>query len=214
MANTEKVKSFKQDCFHCGDACLSVIQAATKCFCCKGCKQVYLLLHENNLCNYYNPDNNLDIKAKEKFTSGRFDYLDDAAALERRVQFLSDTQLPLVSSSDFSKFAGSFLYNIGRIITYSILVWLFGLTGKGFYVFGLQQWLSITIGIIILLTLVIPKIPGLNISTNRLSAKYTTKIRYVLDRLFLNRSYSSLFAIGMLNGLLPCGLVYMALLEL
>ena len=42
-----------------------------------GCKQVYLLLNENNLCSYYDLDKTPGIKAMGKFTSGRFGYLDD-----------------------------------------------------------------------------------------------------------------------------------------
>ena len=64
----------------------------SKAFCCEGCKQVYLLLNENNLCTYYNFDKNPGIKAKGKFVSERFAYLDDAATANKLVQFSSDTQ--------------------------------------------------------------------------------------------------------------------------
>jgi Cu+-exporting ATPase len=64
----------------------------SKAFCCEGCRQVYLLLNENNLCTYYNFDKNPGIKAKGKFVSERFAYLDDAATAKKLVQFSSDTQ--------------------------------------------------------------------------------------------------------------------------
>ncbi len=79
-------------CYHCGDNCNDVIVAGDKNFCCEGCKQVYLLLNENNLCNYYNLDKNPGIKAKGKFISGKFAYLDDASTVQKLVQFSSDTQ--------------------------------------------------------------------------------------------------------------------------
>ena len=63
-----------------------------KAFCCEGCKQVYLLLNENKLCAYYNFDKNPGIKAKGKFISDRFAYLDDEATAKKLVQFSSDTQ--------------------------------------------------------------------------------------------------------------------------
>lgn len=118
--------------------------------------------------------------------------------------------LPLSRTSDFSKFAGSFLYNTGRIITYSAIGLLFGLAGKSFSLFGFQQWLSICMGLVILIVLLVPKKwltvkPGANIF-----ATGTQKVRRLLGQLFLKRGYSSLFAIGILNGLLPCGLIYMA----
>jgi Cu+-exporting ATPase len=62
-------------------------------FCCEGCKQVYLLLNENNLCIYYNFEKAPGIKAKGKFISGNFAYLDDADTIKKLVQFSSDTQI-------------------------------------------------------------------------------------------------------------------------
>ena len=64
----------------------------SKAFCCEGCKQVYLLLHENNLCTYYNFDKSPGIKAKGKFISERFAYLDDEITAQKLVQFNSETQ--------------------------------------------------------------------------------------------------------------------------
>jgi P-type Cu+ transporter len=53
---------------------------------------VYLLLNENNLCTYYSFDKNPGIKAKGKFTSERFAYLDDETIKRKLVQFSSETQ--------------------------------------------------------------------------------------------------------------------------
>lgn len=61
-------------------------------FCCQGCKQVYLLLNENNLCTYYDLDKTPGIKAKGKFSSGRFAYLDDTGTVQQLLQFSSATQ--------------------------------------------------------------------------------------------------------------------------
>lgn len=40
---------------------------------------------------------------------------------------------------------------------------------------------------------------------------FVGKVKLSLGKLFTQRSYGSLFLIGLLNGLLPCGLVYMAI---
>ena len=40
--------------------------------------------------------------------------------------------------------------------------------------------------------------------------KYFEKLRSAIGQLFFKKNNSSLFSIGLLNGLLPCGLVYMA----
>lgn len=119
--------------------------------------------------------------------------------------------LPLSHSSSFAKFTGSLLYNVGRIITYSSLGIVFGLAGKSFSLFGFQQGLSITVGAIILFFLLVPKKLVSTATANRFFSTYTLTIRSALGRLFLKRNYPSLFAIGLLNGLLPCGLVYMAM---
>ncbi len=56
-----------------------------------GCKQVYLLLNENNLCSYYDLDKTPGIKAMGKFTSGRFGYLDDESTVNSLIQFSSES---------------------------------------------------------------------------------------------------------------------------
>jgi sulfite exporter TauE/SafE len=119
--------------------------------------------------------------------------------------------LPLRNDSDFAKFTGSLLYNMGRIVTYSSLGLLFGLAGKSFALFGFQQWLSVIVGIAILFFLFIPKKWITKTSTGNILLKYNYTIRATLGQLFFQRNYFSLFAIGVLNGLLPCGLIYMAI---
>ncbi len=79
-------------CYHCGEQCNDIITAEDKNFCCEGCRQVYLLLNENNLCNYYSFDKNPGIKAKGKFVSEKFAYLDDETVKGKLVQFSSDIQ--------------------------------------------------------------------------------------------------------------------------
>ncbi len=79
-------------CYHCGDDCITVISEGDKDFCCQGCRQVFLLLNENNLCNYYNFDKNPGIKVKGKFASERFAYLEDESVIDKLVNFRSETQ--------------------------------------------------------------------------------------------------------------------------
>ncbi len=67
-------------------------------FCCEGCKQVYLLLNENNLCSYYDFDNNPGIKATGKFISDRFAYLDDEVTVRKLIQFNNGVQINVIFS--------------------------------------------------------------------------------------------------------------------
>jgi Cu+-exporting ATPase len=81
--------SEKSICYHCGDECVEKLMEADKVFCCNGCRQVYLLLNENNLCTYYRISDNPGIKVKGKFKSERFGYLDDKELQVKLASFTS-----------------------------------------------------------------------------------------------------------------------------
>jgi sulfite exporter TauE/SafE len=117
--------------------------------------------------------------------------------------------LPLKDDSVWSKFSGGLLYNLGRIVTYSLFGLLFGIIGKSVALFGFQQWLSIILGILIIFFVILPKKVS-SFNNNNFVLKYFGKLRSSIGKLFSQKNYSSLFSIGLLNGLLPCGLVYMA----
>ncbi|MBS4043381.1 MAG: heavy metal translocating P-type ATPase metal-binding domain-containing protein [Chitinophagaceae bacterium] len=80
-------------CFHCGDSCNNTIRIDQKYFCCNGCQQVYLLLNENNLCQYYNIHQNPGIKAKGRFTKNQYDYLNTEEIINKLVLFKSNDQV-------------------------------------------------------------------------------------------------------------------------
>ena len=114
--------------------------------------------------------------------------------------------LPGGSSTRATFFAGRLLYNFGRIITYAVMGAAFGLVGHGFAIAGLQRWVSLVVGALILL--------GLLVSPRSANAVPVTRtvnwLKSALGSLLRRRALSSLFGIGLLNGLLPCGLVYVA----
>lgn len=117
--------------------------------------------------------------------------------------------LPTVNKGNKSKFISVLLYNTGRVVTYSFFGLLFGIIGRTFALFGFQQWLSAVVGVVIILFLLLPKTSQVFEKTN-LFVHFFYKIRSRLSNLFKRRNYKSVFFIGLLNGLLPCGLVYMA----
>lgn len=118
--------------------------------------------------------------------------------------------LPLGGNSFMAKFSGAFIYNAGRIVTYSVFGLIFGFIGQTAALFGFQQWLSIGTGAVILLFIIIPKKYKVQHVASNHTTRFFSKIRLELGRLFTQKNHSSLFVIGLLNGLLPCGLVYMA----
>lgn len=117
--------------------------------------------------------------------------------------------LPVVNKGKNSKVISVLLYNTGRVVTYSFFGLLFGIIGRTFALFGFQQWLSIVLGAIIILFLLLPKKSKVFEKTN-IVVHFFYKVRTRLGKLFRKRNYKSVFFIGLLNGLLPCGLVYMA----
>ena len=119
--------------------------------------------------------------------------------------------LPLGRETKFKRVVGGVVYNLGRVFTYGVFGLLFGLLGKGFVIGGYQQILSISLGVFILLGLLLPSRATSFLGLTKVILPIVTKVKSLLGNLFKQKSYSSLFSIGVLNGLLPCGLVYTAL---
>ncbi|UOE40898.1 sulfite exporter TauE/SafE family protein [Chryseobacterium suipulveris] len=102
-------------------------------------------------------------------------------------------------------------YQFGRIVTYSLLGAVLGIVGKGFEMAGFQQYLTIGVGILLIIMAIFSfggndfasKIPFLS--------KFLLKVKINLGNLLQKTDYRSRFTTGILNGFLPCGMVYMAL---
>ena len=119
--------------------------------------------------------------------------------------------IPLHRDNWLMKVTGGLLYNTGRIITYGILGALFGLLGRGIHLAGLQQWASIGLGIIMILSVLFPVVFREKIKLGKVFSGYSGRLIGRFRVLFSRRTLGNLLFIGLLNGLLPCGLVYMAI---
>jgi Cu+-exporting ATPase len=96
----EEYKIVSQDliCYHCGEKCPNdEIRIGDKLFCCNGRKTVYELLEANDLCNYYNIDNNPGVNQKGDIKKN-FDFLDDAELKEKLIDF-TDGKITTVTFS-------------------------------------------------------------------------------------------------------------------
>ncbi len=118
--------------------------------------------------------------------------------------------LPTHRLSPVSKFSALFIYQLGRIITYSVLGLIFGLAGRGVYLAGFQQWFSITLGIFILLLATLYFIQG-SMHLTYLGRLYMWLTKLIASILRQYKGLAGFLLLGMANGLLPCGMVYIAL---
>jgi hypothetical protein len=102
---------------------------------------------------------------------------------------------------------GRLVYQLGRIATYGLLGAVAGLIGKSIFWAGLQRWLSIALGVAILAGFLVSK----KIAVTATVARLVGGLKTVMSAQLRRRGFRSLALLGMLNGLLPCGLIYVAL---
>ena len=114
--------------------------------------------------------------------------------------------LPGAQNRTPSFLLGRAAYNLGRIVTYSALGIVFGLFGKTLLLAGVQRWVSISLGVVLIV--------GLFTSRKLALWKPVTllveKLKGRMSKFLRQRSFASLGLLGLMNGLLPCGLVYVA----
>ncbi len=119
--------------------------------------------------------------------------------------------LPVDRSNQLKKVTQIFIYHFGRLMAYGIIGLVFGLLGKGLYIFGLQQKLSIIIGIMMIVAVLIPSTMFSKYNFSKPVYKIISKIKNKLGQELKKKTPDTFLTIGFLNGFLPCGLVYIAL---
>ena len=118
--------------------------------------------------------------------------------------------LPLDRKSEGKKLIQLASYHFGRLLTYSLIGLLFGLLGRQLNLFGFQQQLSVGIGVLMILAVILPtKVFG-RYNGSKFIYKWVGRIKNELGAQLRKKTPDAFFTIGFLNGLLPCGLVYMA----
>lgn len=139
-------------------------------------------------------------------------------------------------SGHSGQWLGILTYHGGRIGTYALLGLFFGLAGRRIYIAGFQQAFSISLGTVMLLLVIskwlssrsfssrslpsrssripsLPRFPFLSRlpSLARLEGSLTRPLRQWIVRLWQSPSKSGVLLLGIANGLLPCGMVYLAI---
>lgn len=120
--------------------------------------------------------------------------------------------LPVDRSNHYKSGMQVLIYHIGRLLAYGSMGAVFGLLGSGINLFGAQQKLSIIIGLLMILLALIPyqKMGGGQLTG--FFYKSIAGLKNKLGKTLKRKTPDAFFSIGVLNGFLPCGLVYMALL--
>lgn len=102
-------------------------------------------------------------------------------------------------------------YNVGRIITYSLMGLIFGLVGSMLVLTSLQKWSSIILGVFFILSFIIAKTPEHLFLRTSVGRSVNTYVYKALDKILKSSTTVPSLLVGMVNGLLPCGLVYVAI---
>lgn len=119
--------------------------------------------------------------------------------------------LPLGHTTNLHRIIGGLLYNLGRAVTYGLLGIVFGILGRGLKLSGLQQWVSIIFGVILILAVIVPGLLKITPMVSRFTNMFSAPLKNKMGNLLRQKKIYPLFVFGLLNGLLPCGLVYGAI---
>ena len=118
-----------------------------------------------------------------------------------------------MSAQDNSRFlTNKIIYNLGRTVTYTLLGLGVGALGLSLQLAGLQQWFSILTGAIIILMAFFYKRSERWLSGAAGLSGLAVKVKKGLGKYLKMGGWKAFFAGGLINGLLPCGMVYIALL--
>lgn len=118
--------------------------------------------------------------------------------------------LPVDRSNSFKKITQISMYHMGRLLAYAMIGLVFGLIGKSLYIFGMQQQLSIIIGLVMIILVLLPYKWLSKFNLAQPLYKAVGFIKKSLGQALHKKTADTFLTIGFLNGFLPCGLVYMA----
>ena len=120
--------------------------------------------------------------------------------------------IPLDRTSNWTITFGLIQYHLGRIFVYAMFGAILGVVGLTMQFIGWLQWLSIAAGILLIL------LAWKNVL--RFTSKTSTGLGWMFNKLQKVRSAAlrsksplKLFALGAVNGFLPCGMIYAALVN-
>lgn len=118
--------------------------------------------------------------------------------------------LPVDRTNSVRKIIQTMTYHLGRLLSYSLIGLFFGFVGKSLYIFGMQQQLSIIIGILMIVLILMPAKMINTFLLSRSIYNILSKVKSAFGKTLKKKTPDTFLTIGFLNGFLPCGLVYVA----
>jgi sulfite exporter TauE/SafE len=119
--------------------------------------------------------------------------------------------LPVDHQNPMKKAFQISLYHVGRLLAYGTLGLLFGFLGKGLFLAGMQQQLSIIVGLMMIVFILTPEKLFAKYNFSKPIYKIISQVKSSLGKQFKSKTPDAFLTIGLLNGFLPCGMVYAAL---
>ena len=101
--------------------------------------------------------------------------------------------LPFSTNNQYSHLTGNVLYQLGRVTTYGIIGFIFGFIGRGFSLAGIQQPLSIGIGILMILLVLLPKLFNTHQSPSILKNVILGLLFVIMNSIILHYEMEALF---------------------
>ena len=121
--------------------------------------------------------------------------------------------LPVQKGNSWQKFSGLFIYNGGRALTYAALGAAIGTVGSSLAWFGYMRYLSVFAGILMLLFVFWPQKLDRYFHPPKFWQRAVNQLKRGMSEMLHSRKMHGWLLLGIMNGLLPCGLVYLALIS-
>ena len=107
--------------------------------------------------------------------------------------------LPVDRTNSFRKIIQITTYHFGRLLAYSLIGLFFGLIGKSLYIFGIQQQLSIIIGVIMIVAILIPTQLANSFKLSQPIYKMISKVKSGLGQALKKKTTDTFLTIGFLK---------------
>ena len=121
--------------------------------------------------------------------------------------------LPLGNGTRLHQFIRISIYNTGRILTYAALGLALGSVGSTLAWIGYLRYISILAGALMIAYVFWPALVNRFLHMPGFWSKTVQRLKKSMSKMLKSRNLSSSMILGALNGLLPCGLVYLALVS-